>query len=372
MVLSILPSRCLVRSVVAAGTHAARVGELRRQFAVEPRRAPRRRWPRRPAGSRTRRWHSYLAELHDQGRARRPRRRVAAALLPGLSPANRARSGKGRAQSWPAPGGPPTIGGRSGRLTWPPSSHLPTAAASRPWRRVRGNVALKRDRLAARRSTLRRVLERAAPGARPGPQGERRRCELLGVRGAASGRSTTWKGDGRGGGRPPTPVDELRRAEVAVGRRIAASSAHTSPGSTRFSPGCWKWTLNPRSFSTSMSRSASRIVRLRASSGGARRGCPIAPGRAARPRPSSAATRRRRTRPAGCQRHLPGTGRTHPTDAPSVARPPQRDRRGTRFAPRTLRGPAPTARRAGRTPRTGRSSSRRRWRGCRSGSRHAP
>ena len=46
---------------------------------------------------------------------------------------------------------------------------------------------------------------------------------------------------------------------------IAASSAQTSPGSTR-SPGCWKWTLNPRSFSTSMSRSASRIVRLRASS----------------------------------------------------------------------------------------------------------
>ena len=30
--------------------------------------------------------------------------------------------------------------------------------------------------------------------------------------------------------------------------RIAASSAHTSPGSTRCSPGCWKWTLNPRSF----------------------------------------------------------------------------------------------------------------------------
>ncbi len=48
-------------------------------------------------------------------------------------------------------------------------------------------------------------------------------------------------------------------------RRIAANSAQTSPGSTR-SPGCWKWTLNPRSFSTSMSRSASRIVRLRASS----------------------------------------------------------------------------------------------------------
>ena len=61
-------------------------------------------------------------------------------------------------------------------------------------------------------------------------------------------------------------------------------------------------------------------------------------GRAARPRPSSAATRRRRTRPAGCQRHPPGTGRTHPTDVPSVARSPRRDRRGTRFAPRTLRG----------------------------------
>ena len=30
--------------------------------------------------------------------------------------------------------------------------------------------------------------------------------------------------------------------------------------------GCWKWTLNPRSFSTSMRRSASRIERLRASS----------------------------------------------------------------------------------------------------------
>ena len=44
------------------------------------------------------------------------------------------------------------------------------------------------------------------------------------------------------------------------------SSAQTSLGSTCFSPGCWKWTLNLRSFSTSMSRSASRIVRLRASS----------------------------------------------------------------------------------------------------------
>ncbi len=48
--------------------------------------------------------------------------------------------------------------------------------------------------------------------------------------------------------------------------RCLPSSAHTSPGSTRFSPGRWKWTLNPRSFSTSMSRSASRIERLRASS----------------------------------------------------------------------------------------------------------
>ena len=78
---------------------------------------------------------------------------------------------------------------------------------------------------------------------------------------------------------------------------------------------------------------------------GARRGSPIAPGRAARPRPSSAATRRRRTRPAGCQRHPPGTGQTHPTGASSAARPPRRDRRGTRFAPKTLRGPAPTGRR---------------------------
>ena len=33
--------------------------------------------------------------------------------------------------------------------------------------------------------------------------------------------------------------------------------------------------------------------------------------------------------------------------------PSASDRRGTRFAPRTLRGPARTARRAGRTPRTG-------------------
>ena len=148
---------------------------------------------------------SYLAELHDQGLARR---RVAAgvasrALAGEPSPVGEGTgpvlAGSRRTADDRRPGGD-----RSGRLTWPPSSHLPTAAASRPWRRVRGNVALKRDRLAARRSTLRRVLERAAPGARPEPQasrpnGERRRCELLGVRGAASGRSTTWKGDGRGG-----------------------------------------------------------------------------------------------------------------------------------------------------------------------------
>ncbi len=38
------------------------------------------------------------------------------------------------------------------------------------------------------------------------------------------------------------------------------------PESTCFSPGCWKWTLSPRSFSTSMRRSASRIEPLRASS----------------------------------------------------------------------------------------------------------
>ena len=45
-----------------------------------------------------------------------------------------------------------------------------------------------------------------------------------------------------------------------------ARGAHTSPGSTRVSPGRWQWTLHPRSFSTSMSRSASRIERLRVSS----------------------------------------------------------------------------------------------------------
>ena len=49
----------------------------------------------------------------------------------------------------------------------------------------------------------------------------------------------------------------------------------------------------------------------------------------------------------------------------SIARPPRRDRRGIQCAPRTRRGPAPTARSAGRTPRSGRSASRRRWRGCR-------
>ena len=40
--------------------------------------------------------------------------------------------------------------------------------------------------------------------------------------------------------------------------------------------------------------------------------------------------------------------------------------------PSTHRGPAPTGRPGGKRPRSGRSSSRRRWRGCRSGSRRAP
>ena len=84
------------------------------------------------------------------------------------------------------------------------------------------------------------------------------------------------------------------------------------------------------------------------------------------------ATRRRRTRPAGCPEHPGGTGRMHPTDVWSSARPPGRDRRGIRCAPRTRCGPAPTARAAGRTPRRGRRASRRRWRGCPSGSRRAP
>ena len=79
-----------------------------------------------------------------------------------------------------------------------------------------------------------------------------------------------------------------------------------------------------------------------------------------------------RAGPAGFQRHLPGNGRTHPTGGLSDARPRRRDRRGIRCAPRTRRGPAPTARWAGRRPRTGRSSSRPQWRGCRSGSRRAP
>ena len=48
--------------------------------------------------------------------------------------------------------------------------------------------------------------------------------------------------------------------------RTAASSAHTSPVSACFSPGWRKWALNRRSFSTSMSRSAKRIGRLRVSS----------------------------------------------------------------------------------------------------------
>ena len=65
------------------------------------------------------------------------------------------------------------------------------------------------------------------------------------------------------GGRPPggSPGVRPRPAPISVrgggrlddaGEDRGESSAHTSPGSTCFSPGCWKWTLNPRSFSTSI------------------------------------------------------------------------------------------------------------------------
>ena len=57
-------------------------------------------------------------------------------------------------------------------------------------------------------------------------------------------------------------------AEVAAVGEDRSQQRADLAGVDPLSPGCWKWTLNPRSFSTSMSRSASRIVRLRASSQG--------------------------------------------------------------------------------------------------------
>ena len=80
----------------------------------------------------------------------------------------------------------------------------------------------------------------------------------------------------------------------------------------------------------------------------------------------------RRRRPADCQGCPPGTGRPRPIDEPSIDRLPSRDWKAIRYAPRRLRGSAPTPSSAGRTPRTGRSSSPLLWRGFRLGSRRAP
>ena len=110
------------------------------------------------------------------------------------------------------------------------------------------------DWLAERRSALDEGLRRLAAAARAGEStGESIEDSVLRVE-----RTETAVPDGAA----DLVADLYRRLPEAR----AASRAQTSPGSTRFSPGCWKWTLNPRSFSTSMSRSASRIERLRASS----------------------------------------------------------------------------------------------------------
>ena len=39
--------------------------------------------------------------------------------------------------------------------------------------------------------------------------------------------------------------DGGERGALVLLDETAPSSAHTSPGSTRFSPGCWKWVLYP-------------------------------------------------------------------------------------------------------------------------------